>query len=168
MKAAKVLIFTDVMDLRKVVDGLKSDHPHLPLLLELVISGMSRTNIANLTVNDVKDGKIKWQIRRNDWITTEFGERQMGILQEYLDWRKKRSTKNEILLLVKKSSKVKNFPGYYFPIKAERVRSDIRFVGRELDLFGLEIPAIHDAIAEYLLSRGADKKWINKRYKKNY
>lgn len=164
-RSKKVIHFTQVLDLREVAVSLNGDLPHLSLLLELVICGLSKTSIANLTLDDIVDGKVHWQSRRNVKVVTTLSPGQLNVLDEYLAWRKTRQVKHNRLLLVKQSSKLKD--GYYLPIKPERVRSDIRFLGRQVGLdYGLEIPAIHQAIvSEFVAQHGKPSKTIKKNYK---
>lgn len=164
-KNKKVITYNQVLDLREVAVSLKGDLPHLSLLLELVFLGMSKNSISNLTLDNIIDGKVHWQNRRNVKIVSTLSEGQLNILDEYLAWRKTRYVKHNKLLLVKQSSKVKD--GYFLPIKAERVRSDIRFLGRQIGIdYGLEIPAIHQAIAnEYVARHGKPTQAIIKYYK---
>jgi|ERR1035437_307589 hypothetical protein len=162
----KVIDFAQILDLRKVAADLRSDLPHLPFLLELTVLGMSRYSIANLRLDDIKDGVIYWSSRRHTDLASKLSEGQAQILDDYLSWRRTRNTKSSILLLVKRSIIKKTFDDYFFPIKPERARSDIRSLGREIDLdFVLEIPDIHRSVARYLSESRVDSKFIKKHYK---
>jgi hypothetical protein len=163
-KGHKALTHNQVQDLRKVVEALIGELPHLPLLLELVLLGMSRRSISTLTLDQIHSDEIHWQNRKNVKIVTKLTQGQVALLEEYLFWRKSRRVKHNYLIIVRQTSYFKD--GHYLPIKEERVRSDIRVIGREIGLdYNLEIPEIHKAISNYLLSSGIPIEVIKKRYK---
>ena len=98
----RVIGFKDIAVLRKVAESLKGDLPHLPLLLELCISGLSRHSISKLKIEDIKNNEtVIWKKRNNSIVSKRLSENQKTVLDEYLYWRRKRYTEKRFLILVK-------------------------------------------------------------------
>lgn len=162
--------FDDIIKMRQVAEDLKADFPYLPLVLELVISGLGRAAISSLKLESIdQNGIINWQNRNHVKLKTKMTNTQITILDEYLKWRLKRQVDHDYLIMAKKGNRYNRKRVYFFPIKETRVRSDMHFLGKEIGIkFKVELPVIHRAVLKELLKNDSiNKKIIYRHYRIN-
>lgn len=162
------ITFNDINKMRKVAVALKEDYPYFPLLLELCIMGLGRKSIAAIRLQDLKDNYLIWRSRHNVYEKIFFNDSQLDILHDYLKWRRRRKLKHDYLLVARRNSNDPKIKRNYMPIKHERVRHDIKIIGREADIHEkMEISYIREAVDNYLSGHNIHKRYLKKRFNIN-
>jgi hypothetical protein len=174
-----IVTFDQITKLREAAERSAADFPYRPLLVELAIMGLSRWAIAGLTVSSFKEnvpgvfrGKptilpyaVVWRERNNVNRVTRLSAAQWSIVRDYLSWRTRWVYVQSPCLFVAKTG---NDDSYWKPMKPERVRSEIRTMGRETYISeeGLEIPDLHRGMANAMRLQGISEEIIQETYGK--
>lgn len=155
------------------------DYPYRPMLLELALVGLSRWSIASLTMSSFKenckgvvDGKecniefaVVWHERNNVERVTQLSRHQWTVAMHYLQWRYRHAKvqpPSACLLVARGRAQQQS---WYQAIVPERVRSEIRTIGRDaLVGDGVEIPQLHEAMANWMRLNGVPDRIILEYY----
>ena len=171
-----ILTFEEITRLREVAASTIADYPWRQCLLEMAIIGLSRWSIANLEFKSFRENvpgvingqpvtfsyAVVWKERNNVERCTRLSPAQWQIVQDYLRWRVRNSFIKSPNVFVCKS---RSDGVYSKAMKPERVRSEIRLLGKDAYVADkLEIPAIHRGMANWLRSKGTSEKIISEFY----